>query len=402
MMEQDKKQFDYLIIGGGMAAAHAAEGIRELDQSGSIGILSSDQDKPYTRPALTKKLWTDEEFTVDDVVFDTIEKTNATLVLETVVSSIDKENRTVTTENGTVYEYKSLLLATGGEPQRIDGPKDERVFAFRSLDDYRKLRALAGPGKHAIVVGGSYIGTELAANLKLNETDVTFVYPEEMLGGNRFPEEFAREYEDTYREHGIKLISGTRAESYDIKDNQLVVTLDNGETISSDMLVLGLGVDPRLSLAEEAGLEVDDGVIADEFLRTSDKNLYAAGDIVSYPDPILGRNRIEHVDHARQSGTAVGKIMAGSNEPYNYTPYFYSDVFDISWKAIGTLDPEMDYFIDEVDGGKVAYFLEDNTPVGIITWNIEPDLDKVRDILKNPPSSTEALKGAIRDTEDDE
>ena len=395
------KEFDYLLVGGGMASAHAAEGIRELDKTGSIGIISSDIDKPYTRPALTKKLWTDEDFTVEDVVFDTIEETNATFIPNTDVTSIDKDNRTVTTENGDTYTYKKLLLATGGEPQRIDGPEDDRVFAFRTLENYRRLRSLAGKGKHAIVVGGSYIGTELAANLKLNETDVTFIYPQDMLSGNRFPEELAREYENTYREHGIKLMSGTKAESYSVDDDKLVVTLDNGETVEGDILVLGLGVDPRLSLAKEAGLEVDDGVIADEYLRTSDPNIYAAGDIVSYPDRILGRTRIEHVDHSRQSGTQVGKIMAGSNEPYTHTPYFYSDVFDMSWEAIGTLDPELDYFIDEVEGGKVVYFLKEDKPVGIITWQIEADLDEVREVLKNPPTSSE-LRGRIQDTGDDD
>lgn len=395
------KEFDYLLVGGGMASAHAAEGIRELDKTGSIGIISSDIDKPYTRPALTKKLWTDEDFTVEDVVFDTIEETNATFIPNTDVTSIDKDNRTVTTENGDTYTYKKLLLATGGEPQRIDGPEDDRVFAFRTLENYRRLRSLAGKGKHAIVVGGSYIGTELAANLKLNETDVTFIYPQDMLSDNRFPEELAREYENTYREHGIKLMSGTKAESYSVDDDKLVVTLDNGETVEGDILVLGLGVDPRLSLAKEAGLEVDDGVIADEYLRTSDPNIYAAGDIVSYPDRILGRTRIEHVDHSRQSGTQVGKIMAGSNEPYTHTPYFYSDVFDMSWEAIGTLDPELDYFIDEVEGGKVVYFLKEDKPVGIITWQIEADLDEVREVLKNPPSSSE-LRGRIQDTGDDD
>ncbi|GAA0367591.1 FAD-dependent oxidoreductase [Alkalibacterium iburiense] len=395
------KEFDYLLVGGGIVSAHAAEGIRELDKTGTIGIISSEKDKPYTRPALTKKLWTDEEFTVEDVVFDTIEETNATFIPNTTVTSIDKENKTVTTNHDVTYTYKKLLLATGGEPQSIEGPEDDRVFAFRTLENYNNLRSLAGKGKHAIVVGGSYIGTELAANLKLNDTDVTFIYPQEMLSGNRFPEELAREYENTYREHGITLMSGTRAESYSKKGDKLVVQLDNGETVEGDMLVLGLGVDPRLSLAEEAGLEVDDGVIADEYLRTSDPNIYAAGDIVSYPDTILGRTRIEHVDHARQSGTQVGKIMAGSNDPYTHTPYFYSDVFDISWEAIGTLDPKLDYMIDRVDGGKVVYFLENDKPVGVITWNIETDLDEVREVLKTQPPSSE-LKGRIRDTSDEE
>lgn len=392
--------YDYLFIGGGIAAGYAAEGIREVDKQGTIGILSSDQDGPYTRPALTKKLWTDDNFTTEDVTFDTAEKTQAAVFLETVVASIDREDKSVTTEDGKTYTYGKLLLATGGEPQTIEGPEDEHVIAFRSFEDYRKLRSFSGNDQHVIVVGGSYIGTELAANLKLNNTQVTFVYPQEVLGDNRFPIELAKEYEALYRDAGITLRNASRADSYKKVGDKLVLTLENGETIEGDTLVLGLGVEPRLRLAEEAGLDVDDGVLVNEYFQTSDPNIYAAGDISSYPDPILGRHRIEHVDHARKSGTTVGKNMAGANEPYDYTPYFYSDVFDLSWKAIGTLDPELAVFIDHVDDGKVAYYLKEDKPVGIVTWNVEPNLDKVRDVLKNPPADTHALRGLIRDQED--
>ncbi|MCC5894172.1 MAG: FAD-dependent oxidoreductase [Alkalibacterium sp.] len=402
MMEETVKYYDYLMVGGGMSAAYAAEGIREVDSTGSIGIITTDQDEPYTRPALSKKLWTDEEFTEDKVSLNTSEKTDADIFLEAEVVSIDTKNKIVKTSDGRQFEYKKCLLSTGGEPKRIEGPEDDRVLAFRSWKDYRDLRGkYAGEGKHVLVVGGSYIGTELAANLALNDTKVTFIYPQDMLSGNRFPEELAKEYEEHYKNHGITLMNSTRADSYSIEEDQVILTLENGETLKGDALVLGVGVKPRLSLAEEAGLGVDDGVTADEYLKTSDPDIYAAGDIVSYPDPILGRNRIEHVDHARKSGTTAGKNMAGAHVPYDYTPYFYSVVFDISWKAIGTLDPELDYYIDEVDGGKVVYYLKDDKPVGIITWNVEPDLDEVRAVLQSPPASKEGLKGLIREKEED-
>jgi len=398
-MADNIKDFDYVLIGGGVVGAHAAEGIREVDETGTIAILSSDMDKPYTRPALSKKLWLDEEFTGEDAFFDIEGETGAHLFLETTVTTIDKENHTVTAEDGTTYGYDKLLIATGGEPQTIEGPEDEHVIPFRTFKDYETLRKFSGEKQDVIVVGGSYIGTELAANLALNNTKVTFIYPEERLSEKRFPEELSKEYEEAYREHGVHLINKTKAESYSKEGEKLVVQLDNGKSIEGETLVLGLGVKPLLSLADEAGLDVNEGVVADKYLRTSDPDIYAAGDIVSYPDPILGQNRIEHVDHARKSGTAVGKIMAGANQPYDHTPYFYSNIFDISWEAIGTLDTELDYFIDEVDGGKVVYFLKEDKPVGILTWNIQADLDKVRKILKNPPASPNDLKGTIRDTE---
>ncbi|WP_225744784.1 NAD(P)/FAD-dependent oxidoreductase [Marinilactibacillus sp. Marseille-P9653] len=399
-MEKEKIYFDYVIVGGGIAAGNAVAGIREVDKAGTIGIISADSDRPYERPALSKKLWTDDTFTTDQIFYNVREEHQATLMLETEVTSIDKESHTVTTHNGDVFKYKKLLLVTGGEPQMIDGPEDDQVFAFRSFEDYTKLRSLSGDHQHVAVVGGSYIGTELAANLALNNTKVTLIYPQSTLGDNRFPEEIAKEYEQTYKDHGIEMISKTRAEKYTKEGDKLVLHLDNGNTVEADSIVLGLGVTPVLDLAKDAGLDIDDGVIVDEYLRTSDPDIYSAGDIASYPDPILGRQRIEHVDHARNSGTAVGKIMAGINKPYDHTPYFYSMIFDISWKAIGTLDLSLDLLIDEVDGGKVVYYLKEDKPVGILTWNVEPDLDKVRELIDNPPASSELLKGAVRNQED--
>lgn len=399
-MDKEQQYFDYVIVGGGIAAGNAVAGIREVDKAGTIGVISADSDRPYERPALSKKLWTDDSFTTDQIFYNVREEHQATLMLETEVTSIDKEAHTVTTHTGDVVKYKKLLLVTGGKPQVIDGPEDDKVFAFRSFEDYTNLRSLSGKNQHVAVVGGSYIGTELAANLALNNTKVTLIYPQTILGDNRFPEEIAKEYELTYVDHGIEMISKTRAEKYTKEGDTFVLHLNDGTTVEADSIVLGLGVTPVLDLAKEAGLDVDDGVIVDEYLRTSDPDIYSAGDIASYPDPILGRQRIEHVDHARNSGTAVGKIMAGINEPYKHTPYFYSMIFDISWKAIGTLDLSLDLLIDEVDGGKVVYYLKDDKPVGILTWNVEPDLDKVRELIDNPPASSELLKGAIRNQED--
>lgn len=398
-MNNEQMYLDYLIIGGGIAAGNAVAGIREEDKAGTIGIISADVDKPYERPALSKKLWTDDSFTEDQIFYDVSEDHQAALMLETEVVSINREAHTVTTNKGDTIKYKKLLIVTGGEPQTIEGPKDDKVYAFRSYQDYLKLRNLSGENQHIAVVGGSYIGTELAANLALNNTKVTLIYPQKILGDNRFPEEIAKEYEQTYKNHGIEMINETRAERYTKEADKFLLHLNTGTTVEADSIILGLGVSPVLDLAKDAGLEVDDGVIVNEYLRTSDPDIYAAGDIASYPDPILGRQRIEHVDHARNSGTAVGKVMAGLKEPYNYTPYFYSMVFDISWKAIGTLDPSFDLLIDEVDGGKVVYYLKEDKPIGILTWNIEPDLDQVRNLIDNPPVSSEELKGAIRNKE---
>ncbi|MBM6615495.1 FAD-dependent oxidoreductase [Desemzia sp. RIT804] len=396
-MQQANQAYDYLIIGGGMVAGYAAKGIREQDDSGRIKILSNDKDVPYTRPALTKKLWTDDSFTDDQVPLNTTEETGAKIQLGAEVTAIQRGRHTVELADGSIIGYQKLLLATGSEPTKIEGPESEKVIFFRSWEDYRKLRALSGNKKHVLVVGGGYIGAELAAGLIQNNTRVTLIYPDEVLGSSQFPEEIANEYEAAFKEAGVELVNGKRVETYRKEDDEFVLTLDDETELTGDAVVFGLGVSPRVSLAEESGLKVEDGVVVDEFLRTDDPDIYAAGDIAFYPDRILGRNRIEHVDHARHSGEAVGKAMAGANEPYTHTPYFYSVVFDISWKAIGTLDPEMDTLIDEVDDGKVVYYLKDDKPVGILLWNVEADLDDVRSILSDPPTDSSALKGALRE-----
>jgi len=392
------KYYDYLIIGGGMAADTAARGIREQDSFGSIGIVSADTDEPYTRPALTKKLWTDSNFTEEQVALNTTKETkNSTLKLNTTVTAIEREHHRVQLKDGTSIGYKKLLLVTGGEPTKIEGPDDEHVIVFRERSDYRRLREFSGNNQHVIIVGGGYIGSELAAGLIQNNTKVTLIYPDEVLGGSQFPSELAKEYENSFREAGVNLLNGKRAESYTKEDGKLTLHLDDETTVQGDTIVIGLGVSPRISLAEQSGLKVEDGVYVDEQLRTTDPDIWAAGDIAYYPDKILGRTRIEHVDHARKSGKAAGKAMAGSTEPYAYTPYFYSVVFSISWKAIGTLDSSLTTIIDEVGNGKVVYYLEDNLPVGILTWNVEPDLDEVRAVLSNPPIDPQSLKGLIQD-----
>ena len=166
--------------------------------------------------------------------------------------------------------------------------------------------------------------------------------------------------------------------------------------------MIGLGVEPRIELAKKAGLETsDDSVLVNERLETSEPDIYAAGDIATYPDQILGRQRIEHVDHARNSGKQVGEIMAGGKEAYTHTPYFYSDISDLSWEAIGTMDPELETLFDEREDGKIVFFIEEDVLKGVLLWNVEVDLDEVRELLDNPPAK-EDLVGKLEEQEEEE
>ncbi|ATG51999.1 FAD-dependent oxidoreductase [Brachybacterium vulturis] len=390
--------YDYLIVGGGQVADDAARALREHDANGTIGIVSTDEDAPYTRPALSKKLWTDPDFSEDSVPLGTAAQTGAELRVRTRVTAIDREAKEVELESGERLGYGRLLLATGSEPRRLEGPEDERIIHFRSFADYRTLRHLMTEGARAVVVGGGYIGAEIAAALSVNGAHVTLVFPEDVLGASRFPPSIAERHQKLFTDHGVELRPGRRAERLTILDDADVgVTLDDGTALGGDIVVVGLGADPRLQLARDAGLDVADGVVVDETLRTSDPSIWAAGDIIEYPDVVLGRTRIEHVDHARESGAAAGRSMAGAEAPYDHTPYFYSMVYGVRWEAVGTLDPTLETLEVPLDTERsVVYYLDDQgRPVGVLLWQIEGARDAARTVIAEAITDRELLRGSI-------
>jgi 3-phenylpropionate/trans-cinnamate dioxygenase ferredoxin reductase subunit len=388
--------YDHVIVGGGMTADAAAKAIHETTPEATILILSADVDAPYTRPALSKRLWTDPDYTETDNDLSTVEASGAELRLRTLVESIDREARTVTTSDGDTIGYGRLLLATGGSPTALDLPDDDRVLYFRTAADYRRLRELAGSGRHVAVVGGSYIGTEIAAALAQNDTRVTLVFPDDVLGASMLPAPIASVFDRTFQEARVGLARGRRVESGTADETGVHLVLDDGSTLDADAVVVGLGISPDDGLAAEAGLEVDDGVVVDRTLRTSDPHVFAAGDVASYPDAILGRRRVEHVDNATSQGAAVGRIMAGSDEVYDHTPYYYSKVFDISYEAVGTLDTSLETVLDDKGEGRaVAYYLGDDSVEGVLLWNVEGARDAARGVVRDCSLGDIELAGRI-------
>ena len=388
--------YDHVIVGGGMTADAAAKAIHETTPEATILIVSADVDAPYTRPALSKKLWIDPDYTPADNDLGTVEASGAELRLGTMVESIDREARTVTTSDGDTVGYGRLLLATGGSPTALDLPDDDRVVYFRTAADYRRLRELSGDGRHVAVVGGSYIGTEIAAALARNDTRVTLVFPDDVLGGSIFPAPIAATFEKSFEEARVELARGRRVESGTADDAGVHLVLDDGSTLDADAVVVGLGISPDDSLAADAGLDTDDGVVVDERLRTSDPNVFAAGDVADYPDAILGRRRVEHVDNAKSQGAAVGRIMAGSDEVYDHTPYYYSKVFDISYEAVGTLDASLETVLDDKgEGSAVAYYLGEDGVEGVLLWNVEGARDAAREVVRECTPGDVELAGRI-------
>ncbi|MDF2992016.1 MAG: putative NAD(FAD)-dependent dehydrogenase [Microbacterium sp.] len=392
--------FDYLIVGGGMVADTAARGIREIDADGSIGILSDDVDAPYTRPALSKKLWTDDEFTWEKVPLGTADDTGADIRLQTTVTAI-RPAESEADAAGETFSYGKLLIATGGRPLPLpieDRSGGERALTFRTAEDYRRLRALADDVDRIVVVGGGYIGSELAAALVQNGVDTVLVHTGAVLGDAVFPAALAERFEKLFRDAGVEIVAGAKVVGGDADATGVRLELENGDEVRADAVVSGLGIEVAADLAEAAGLTVDDGIVVDAQLRTSTDGVWAAGDVASYPDRLLGRRRVEHVDNANEQGRAAGRNLAGAAEPYTHTPYYYSAVFGIRYEAVGTLDADLETVEDWIDPERgVVFYLDDGRVVGVLLWNVEEARDAARRVLAEADTlSRDDLAGRIR------
>ncbi len=397
----------FVIVGAGMAADAAAHGIRDQGAEGSIAILGEEPTIPFPRPALSKKLWTDPEFTVENTALDTVRETDALLHLETRVVGVDTDAHEVRTEDGRTVRYDKLLVTTGGHLRTIaDLPPGDRVLYYRSLTDYQRLRGLvdsgaeggAGDRPHVAVVGGGYIGTEIAAALVQQGCRVTLLHPDEVLGGPMFPASLARDFQRRFTDAGVDVRGGATVTGGSESADGVRLELEGGGSLEADLAVVGLGIEPATSFLEGVvDLAEDGGVLVDERLRASAPDVYAAGDVATYPDPVLGRTRVEHVDNATTMGETAGRILAGSDEVHDHTPMFYSDVFDLGYQAVGTLDSSLETFVDEVEGGAVAYYLSSTEVVGVLLWNLDEGVDEATELLAKHtrPADAADLAGTI-------
>ena len=378
---------DYLIVGGGMTAAAAARGIREVDPDGTITIVSDEPYPPYRRPWLSKKLWAGGDESKVWVDLPDVE-----LVNDRRIVSLDLGAKTATDDRGDEYRYGKLLLATGGTPRRLGGD-DAKVIYFRTLDDYRRLRAL-GEGSHVVVIGGGFIGSEIAAALAGAGDAVTMVFPEPAINSRLLPRDLADFVTEYYREHGVDVLPDETVASVE----GTRVTLGSGRVLEADAVVAGLGIVPNTSLAEAAGLPVDNGIVVDEHGRVDGhEDVFAAGDVASFPSPVLARRfRVEHEDHANTHGRVVGENMAGAHKAYDHMPFFYSDLFDLGYEAVGDVDSRLDT-VEQWETpqrkGVVTYVDADHRPRGFLLWDTWGKVDEARERIKagEPVKGTELV-----------
>jgi 3-phenylpropionate/trans-cinnamate dioxygenase ferredoxin reductase subunit len=387
--------YQYLIIGGGMTAAGAVEGIRAVDPHGTIGLISAEADPPYKRPPLSKGLWKGDP-PLEEIWINTAEQ-GATLHLGRTAVALDPRARQVTDDSGTVYTYEKLLLATGSTPRRLPFGGDNIIY-YRTLADYRRLQALAGTGERFAVIGGGFIGSEIAAALTMLGKQVVLLFPDAAIGARVYPPDLAAFLNGYYREKGVDVQLGTTVTDVTTAGRGQVVHTADGQTFAVDGVVAGIGVVPNVALAREAGLEVGDGILVDEYLRTSVPTIYAAGDVAGYPDAIFGRRRVEHENQADQMGKRAGRAMAGQEKPYRYQPFFYSDLFDLGYEAVGLLDSRLQTVADWKEPYRegVVYYLQDGRVRGVLLWNVWDQVKEARKLLADPgPFHPEDLQGRL-------
>jgi len=387
--------YQYLIIGGGMAAAAAVDGIREVDPTGGIGLISAELDAPYDRPPLSKALWKGKPL---DSIWRKLESKEAKAHLGRVVKEIVPTQKRVVDDKGDFFTYQKLLLATGGKPRRLPFGNDKIIY-FRTLPDYRRLRALTETGRRFAVIGGGFIGSEIAAALALNGKEVVMIFPGKAIGDRVFPSPLAQFVSNFYKQKGVEVLAGEEIVGLETRGNQHVLQTRTNREIVVDGVVAGVGIEPNVELAQTIGLEVENGIVVDEFLRTSHPDIYAAGDVAAFYNPALGKRiRVEHEDNANSMGRLAGLNMAGKSEPYHHLPFFYSDMFDLGYEAVGEVDARLETFADwkRPNEEGVIYYLQNDRVRGVLLWNVWEQVEAARQLIaERGPFTLKDLKDRL-------
>jgi NADPH-dependent 2,4-dienoyl-CoA reductase/sulfur reductase-like enzyme len=389
------KHYQYVIVGGGLSGDAAAKAIREMDPQGSIGLFSAEPDPPYNRPSLSKGLWKGKPM---ERVWRKTDATGAVLHLDTTITALNTKTKSIEDNHGQIYSYEKLLLATGGTPRRLPFG-DAPVNYYRNLRNYQELRAKAESGAKIGIIGGGYIGSELAAALTMVGNHPTMVFPEKGLGARLFPQDLSMYLNDYFRAKGVTILDGELVVGLEkVKDKVRILT-DCGTNLDVDYVVAGLGITPNVELALMAGLKLERGIAVDNQLRTSQADVFAAGDVASfYNNSLHSWMNVEHEENALWMGQIAGKNMAGGNEVYQHLPLYFSDLFELGFEGVGEADSRMETVADwqEPFQKGVIYYLRDKRVRGVLLWNVWKAADMARALIdEQGPFESKDLIGRI-------
>ena len=334
----------YVIVGASLAGAKAAEALRDEGYDGALVLVGEEPELPYERPPLSKEILKGEKGREKAFVHEEswYAEQGIDLRLGARATALDPHARTVELAGGERLAYAKVLLATGSAPRRIDVPGAdlEGIAYLRRIGEAEALRDALATGGSVAIVGGGWIGLEVAAAARHHGVQVTLVEPQPTPLHAALGPEVGKVFARLHRAHGVDLRTGVGVTGFEGAGGRVTgVRTADGALISADLVVVGVGIRPDVELAETAGVEVDNGVVVDEWLRTSVPDVYAAGDVANAHNPLLGtRLRVEHWANAANQGAAAGRSMAGGGEPYAKLPYFFTDQYDLSMEYHGHVD----------------------------------------------------------------
>jgi 3-phenylpropionate/trans-cinnamate dioxygenase ferredoxin reductase component len=401
---------EFLLIGGGFASGHCAVELRKRGADGSIVLVGREPEPPYERPPLSKEYIRGESKREDAYVNppDWYEENGVELRSGTNVMGLDLEGRTAKLQGGEEIGFEKALVATGANVNilRVEGAGQEGIHYLRAFGNADRIREAAEGAERVVLIGGSYIGCEVAASLTAKGAECAIVTMEEVVLSRTFGEEVGRWFHQLLESKGVEIHGGEALQAFEGDGDVRAVVTEGGKVVEGDCVVVGAGVKPDVMLAERAGLEVDDGIVCDETLQTSVEGIYAAGDVCSYQSRVHGRRlRVEHWDVAMQQGMHAAKGMMGESEPYEVVPYFFSDLAD--WTGLEYVGPasEWDELVwrgDREAGEFAVFYLKDGKVAAALTVERSEDLAHARTLLaEGIDVASEEAKALLGDPDSD-
>lgn len=383
------REVDFLLIGGGLASAQCAAELRKRGADGSILLAGREPEPPYERPPLSKEYMRGEAERADAYVNPPgwYEENGVELLTGTSVMSLDPAARTAKLQGGEEVVFGKALLATGAMVNilRVEGAENEGIHYLRAFGNSDAIRADAEAAERVVLIGGSYIGTEVAASLTAKGVECTIVMMEDVALSRTFGEDAGRWFQERLESHGVTVHGGEELEAFEGDGRVKAVLTKSGRAIECGAVVVGAGVRPDTMLAERAGLEVENGIVCDAKLQSSAAGIYAAGDCCSYESVVHGRRiRVEHWDVAMQQGMHAARNLLGEDADYDVVPYFFSDLAD--WASLEYVGPAHEWdeevWRGDRDAGEFSvWYLKDGRVAGALSVGRSEDLAEARRML---------------------
>jgi NADPH-dependent 2,4-dienoyl-CoA reductase/sulfur reductase-like enzyme len=378
--------FEVAIVGGGLASARAIKAYREAGGDGGILLVSRDSVLPYHRPPLSKRFLRGESEALDALVESEqfYAENDVDVLLATAVQSVDVEQRRLEFGHRGPLGYNRLLIASGATPRRLEVPGSGlgNVFLLRTLDDSAAIREAAAEAREAVVVGGGFIGVEVAASLRYVGLEVTLLHRANGLFQLLRAPVLERELVDVFQENDVDVVLLDEVKAFGGRQRVDSVETYGGLTLTADLAVIGTGVEPTVEFLNGSAVELDDGVVVNERFETNVPDIYAVGDVANFHDPVFGRRRrIEHWSNANYQGTEVGKILAGADGGYDIVSSFFTEFFGLTMKVFGDIESADDFVVrgSLTDRDLIGFYLEEQTLAATVVLGQEK---KTEDELK--------------------